>query len=96
MAARQLTQVYLDPGQKQALQNQAKKRGTKLSEQIRLAIDAYLSGITSEELELLLDASIAAEKEILAMSDELDIVNKKLDGIFAEMDELRSQRDKAA
>ena len=96
MTARQLTQVYLDPGQKQALQNQAKKRGTKLSEQIRLAIDAYLSGITSEELELLLDASKAAEKEILAMSDELDVVNKKLDGIFAEMDELRSQRDKAA
>ncbi len=94
MATRQLTQVYLDPGQKQALQNQAKKRGTKLSEQIRLAVDAYVSGITREDLELLDEASKAAEKELQAMSEELDRTNKKLDRVFREMNKIH--RDKAA
>jgi len=89
MATKQLTQVYLDAGQKTALQERAKTKGTKVAEEIRYAVDAYLSGITPEELELLDAASRHAEQEIKAMQDLLDASNQRLDSIFDEMTKLK-------
>jgi hypothetical protein len=89
MATKQLTQVYLDPGQKTALQERAKSKGTKVAEEIRYAVDAYLAGVTSEELELLDAASRHAEQEIKAMQELLEATNRRLDSIFDEMAQLR-------
>jgi hypothetical protein len=96
MANRQLTQVYLDAEQKAALQKKAKEKGTRVAEEIRHAVDAYLAGVTREELELLDVASRAAAKELEAMSKALDATNKKLDSVFEELERIRAGRDKAA
>ncbi len=89
MATKQLTQVYLDADQKHALQERAKTKGTKVAEEIRNAVDAYLSGITPQELELLDAASRQAEQEIKAMQDLLDASTKRLDSIFDEAAKLK-------
>ena len=65
MAVLQLTQVYLEPRQKAALQKRAKAKGTKVAEEIRKAIDAYLAGVTAEELELLDAATRAAKLQLV-------------------------------
>ncbi|HED18412.1 MAG TPA: hypothetical protein ENI74_02785 [Gammaproteobacteria bacterium] len=96
MAGRQLTQVYLDAEQKTALQKIAKAKGSKVAEEIRSAVDNYLTGITPEELDLLDVASRETAKEFDAMSKTLDTTNKKLDSIFRELEKVRAKRDKAA
>jgi BMFP domain-containing protein YqiC len=96
MANRQLTQVYLDQSQKTALQKRAAAKGTKVAEEIRNAVDAYLAGITPEELELLDAASREAAKEFDAMSQALDATNRKLDSVFEELESLRAARNEAA
>jgi hypothetical protein len=96
MAIRQLTQVYLEPGQKKALQKRAKTKGTKVSEEIRNAVDAYLGGITPQELELLDFATRAAGKELAAMADTLEATNAKLDTVFAELERMRAEQEAAA
>lgn len=96
MTTRQLTQVYLEPAQKKALQVRAKAKGTKVSEEIRSAVDAYLAGVTPEELELLDKASREAEKELGAMVRTLDATNRKLDAVFAELGRIRGERGQAA
>lgn len=96
MASRQLTQVYLDAEQKTALQKRAKAKGSKVAEEIRNAVDNYLTGITPEELDLLDIASRETAKEFDAMSKTLDATNKKLDSVFRELEKVRAKRDKAA
>lgn len=96
MATRQLTQVYLDPEQKRALQVRAKAKGSKVSAEIRSAVDAYLAGITSEELDMLDGASREAEKELIAIARALDATNRKLDAAFAELSRIRAEREQAA
>lgn len=96
MAGRQLTQVYLDAEQKAALQKKAAEKGTKVAEEIRNAVDAYLAGVTPEELELLDVASRAASVELDAMCRVLDATNKKLDTVFEELEQMRVARDAAA
>ena len=96
MTTRQLTQVYLEPEQKKALQVRAKSHGTKVSEEIRRAVNAYLGGITSDELMILDAASRSAEKELQCMVTTLEATNKKLDAVFEEMERLRSDKDQAA
>ncbi|MEW5889165.1 MAG: hypothetical protein AB1768_08935 [Pseudomonadota bacterium] len=85
-----LTQVYLEPRQKAALQKKAKAKGTKMAEEVRHAVDAYLSGVGAEELELLDAATLEAKKHLEAMASELDRVNGKLDAALAELDKLRA------
>ncbi len=96
MASRQLTQVYLDAEQKTALQKRAKAKGSKVAEEIRSAVDNYLTGITPEELDLLDIASREAAKEFDAMSKTLDATNKKLDSVFKELEKMRAKKGKAA
>ena len=94
--SRQLTQVYLDVSQKSALQKRARAKGTKVAEEIRSAVDAYLSGISPDELELLDMASRQAAKELQAMSESLDATNRKLDAVFNELERMHMHRDDAA
>ena len=91
MSSRLLTQVYLDPDQKKALQKRAKAKGTKLSEEIRTAVNTYLAGVTPEELELLDVASREAEKELKAMAQTLDTANIRLDAVFKELERLQAK-----
>jgi hypothetical protein len=95
MASLELTQVYLEKEQKQALQRRAQAKGTKLAEEIRHAVDAYLAGVTAEDLELLDAATQEAKKHLDAMVMELDRVNRKLDTAFAEMERIHGSRPSA-
>lgn len=90
MAARSLTQVYLDPEQRKALKARATAEGTKMSEEIRRAIDAYLAGVTKEELEMLDQASKVAAKHLVEMQQDLIATNTRLELLFAERDKIRS------
>ena len=89
MASLEITQVYLDPMQKKALQERARKRGSKMSEEIRNAVEAYLEGVSVEELRMLDAASRQAAQEFKEMSAALRATNKKLDAMFAKIDALR-------
>ena len=91
MATLQLTQVYLEPRQKAALQRKAKAKGTKLAEEIRNAVDAYLAGVTAEELELLDTATLQAKGHLDAMAAELERTNKRVDAVLAEMTRIRAE-----
>ena len=89
MTAFQLTQVYLEPRQKAALQARAKAKGTKVAEEIRKAIDAYLAGVTVEELELLDAATKEAALHFDAIDRDLKRINAKVDDTLARIDALR-------
>jgi guanylate kinase len=91
MATLRLTQVYLEPSQKAALQRRAKARGTKVAEEIRKAVDAYLAGVTAEELELLDAATRAAKLDLDHMAADLERVNRRVDAALAEMDRVRAE-----
>lgn len=90
MSTLSITQVYLEANQKKALQVRAKERGTKVSEEIRNAISAYLEGISAEELQLLDAASKHAGAELEAMGRTLKATNAKLDRLFADIDKFRA------
>jgi guanylate kinase len=91
MATLQLTQIYLEPRQKAALQKRAKAKGTKVAEEIRKAVDAYLAGVTAEELELLDAATRAAKLQLDGMVAELDGVNRRMDEALEQMDRIRAE-----
>ena len=91
MATLQLTQVYLEPRQKAALQRRAKAKGTKVAEEIRKAVDAYLAGVTAEELELLDAATRAAKVDLDQMAADLERMNRRVDATLAEMDRVRAE-----
>ena len=88
MATMELTQIYLEPAQKKALQARAKSRGTKLAEEVRHAVDTYLAGVTPDELALLDYVTREAEKHLDAMARKLDSTNRKLDQLFGQMEKL--------
>jgi hypothetical protein len=90
MATLQLTQIYLEPRQKAALQKRAKAKGTKVAEEIRKAVDAYLAGVTAEELELLDAATRAAKLQLDGMVTELEGVNRRVDAALGQMDRIRA------
>jgi len=96
MSSLQLTQIYLKREQKKRLQARAKANGTKVTEEVRRAIDAYLAGVSSEELKLLDIGTRRAEKHLAEMAGELDRVNAKLDAAFAQLDRQHRRRRKAA
>jgi len=91
MATMQLTQIYLEPGQKKALQQRARARGTKLAEEVRNAVDAYLAGMSAEELALLDAASREAKQHLDAMAAELKRLNAKVDRALEEARRLRAE-----
>lgn len=89
MPAMQLTQVYLEPRQKEALQRRARAKGTRLAEEIRSAVDAYLAGVSAEELTLLDAATREAKQHLDAMAFDLKRLNAKVDRTLAQIDRLR-------
>lgn len=88
----ELTNFHLGRDQKRALRDRAKHKGTNLAEEIRSAVDAYLSGVTSEELELLDAATQRAQADIDAMTAMLDATNRRAELIFKELEKLRGGR----
>ena len=89
----ELTQIYLAKEQKAALKARAKANGTKVAEEVRHAVDAYLAGISAEDLRLLDAGTRKAQRHFAEMADELDRVNILLDAAIAQLDR---QRRKAA
>lgn len=71
MSSMVLTQVYLEPAQKQALTIQAKKSGRKVSEIMRDAVDAAIAGVTLEEIQTLDMGTRRAQSDINAMLADL-------------------------
>jgi hypothetical protein len=67
-----LTQVYLEPEQKKALTQKARKTGRKASDLVREAVDGLLLGVNPDELRQLDEATRRAEKDLLAMVECLD------------------------
>ena len=92
----QLTQIYLERDQKKGLQARAKANGTKVAEEVRRAVDAYLAGISPEDLRLLDEGTRRAQLHFAEMASELDRVNAKLDAAFAQLDRRRRRPRKAA
>ncbi|MBU6485491.1 MAG: hypothetical protein KGL70_03700 [Betaproteobacteria bacterium] len=82
MSTLQLTQVYLERAQKKALQARAKARGTKVAEEVRRAVDAYLAGVSPDELALLDAGTRRAGRHLAEMAANLDRVNARLDAAF--------------
>jgi hypothetical protein len=85
MATMELTQVYLEREQKKGLQARAKAHGTKFAEEVRRAVDAYLAGISPEDLRLLDEGTRKAERHLNEMVEELDRINARLDAGFAQL-----------
>jgi len=90
MTSLQLTQIYLERKQKDALRARAKANGTKVAEEVRRAVDAYLAGISPEDLYLLDEGTRKAERHLSEMADDLDRVNARLDVAFARLDRQRA------
>jgi hypothetical protein len=90
-----LTQVYLEPSQKISLAARAKEMGRKPSEAIRDAIDAFVAGVTVEDLKLLDVATKKAEKDLKEMVAVLDASNKRSTKFFAEINKIKAASAKA-
>lgn len=71
MSSMVLTQVYLEPAQKQALTSQAQKSGRKVSEIMRDAVDAAIAGVTLDDIQTLDMGTQRAQSDINAMLQEL-------------------------
>lgn len=71
MSSMVLTQVYLEPAQKQALTSQAKKSGRKVSEIMRDAVDSAIAGVTLVDLKMLDEGTKRAQGDINAMLTQL-------------------------
>ena len=84
MSTLRLTPVYLEREQKKALQARAKARGTKVAEEVRRAVDAYLAGVSPEDLVLLDAGTRRAGRHLAEMAAELDRVNARLE-TYAEL-----------
>jgi hypothetical protein len=85
-----LTQVYLEPSQKISLAARAKEMGRKPSEAIRDAIDAFVAGVTVEDLKLLDTATLKAQKELKEMVAVLDAGQKRSTKFFAEIEKIKA------
>lgn len=84
-----LTQVYLEPAQKKALQAKAKATGRKASDLIREAIDGLLLGVNPDELRQLDEATKRAEIDLKATVKAFDANAKSHKAFMAEITKLR-------
>jgi hypothetical protein len=89
----ELTQIYLARDQKKALQAKARANGTKVAEEVRRAVDAYLAGISREDLGLLDEGTRKAARHLTDMAVELDSINARLDAAFAQLSTKRGGSD---
>jgi predicted DNA-binding protein len=91
-----LTQIYLEPEQKKSLAARAKAIGRKPSEAIRDAIDAYVAGVTIDDLKLLDVATKKAEKDLKEMVKVLDAGQKRSNAFFAEIEKIKAASAKVS
>jgi len=88
----EVTNFHLGRQQKNELRKRAIARRTTVAEEIRSAVDAYLTGAAPGDLELLDVATRQAQADIAEMAEQLDLTNRKADRIFAELEQLRGGR----
>ena len=88
----QSTMVYLTAEQKEGLARRARERNTKVAAEIRSAIDAYLAGITPQELELLDVATRRAKQDIDAMLKDTEAMLADHKWFMKEIKKLRASR----
>lgn len=94
MKAMHSTMVYLTPEQRSGLAKRAQQRKTKVAAEIRSAVDAYLTGATPQELELLDAATRRAKAEIDAMLKTADAILESHAAFLREMRKLRKEASK--
>jgi hypothetical protein len=95
MANLSLTNVYLENDQKKALSRKAKSNGTNLSVEVRSAVDAYLAGVTVEELRVLDAATRKTASEISEMNAILDAGQERAVAFFKEIDQIKAAHESA-
>ena len=88
-----LTQVYLEPKQKEELAAKAKATGRKSSDLVREAVDGLLLGVSPVELAQLDEATKRAEADIKAMVKALDANAKSHKAFMAEIAKLRASSE---
>jgi hypothetical protein len=81
--------VYLTREQKEGLARRARERKTKVAAEIRSAIDAYLAGLTPQELELLDVATKRAKEDIDAMLETVNDMLRSHQRFMKDMQRLR-------
>lgn len=86
-----LTNVYLEQSQKKAIARKAKANGTNVSVEIRHAIDAYLAGVSTEELRMLDAATRQAKVEIDQMNAILDAGQARAKKFFSAIEKLKAE-----
>jgi ATP/maltotriose-dependent transcriptional regulator MalT len=89
MTALVLTNIYLEDVQRKAISKKAKANGTNVSVEIRKAIDAYLAGMSVEDLRMLDGATRKAKAEIDEMNAILDAGQRRAVAFFAEIEKIR-------
>ena len=89
-----LTNVYLETKQKKALSLKAKGNGTSVSVEIRNAVDAYLAGVSVEELKLLDAATAAAERDIRDINLLLTAGQKRATRFFKDIEAVKRGSEK--
>ena len=94
MSSMVLTQVYLEPSQKQALTIQAQKSGRKVSEIMRDAVDAAIAGVTLEDIQTLDMGTQRAQSDIHAMLADLKTNTSEHTAFMREIVQLQKSADK--
>ena len=89
--AMELTNFHLGRTQKAKLKARAKAHGSKLADELRSAVDAYLAGASADDLELLDAATRKAQADIADMIAQADAINRRAEAVFAELEALRAQ-----
>jgi hypothetical protein len=85
-----LTNVYLEDGQRKILEKMAKKNRSNLSVEVRNAIDVYSTGLNTDELRLLDEATLKAKQDLDEMNAVLDQSLTRSAKFFEEINRLRS------
>lgn len=86
-----LTNVYLEPEQRNALEQLAAKNHSNLSVEVRKAIDVYKAGLSLDELHLLDVATQRAQVDIAAMNEILEAGLARAEKFFAEIERIKAE-----
>lgn len=92
MVTMEPTRIHLKPEQKKALQVRARTNNTNVAEEVRRAIDAYLDGISQNELAMLDEATKSSAAMLAEMNKTLKDTNEYVQAVFEERDRIRAAR----
>jgi hypothetical protein len=84
--------IRLEPWQHQGLRARADARGTDLARELCTAVDAYLTGLTVGELDVVDAMTSLAKAHLDAMVVALDALGGRIDAALEEMDRIRESR----